>query len=80
MNRKIKMKIYSIETGTTPNTKSLVTRFCMCDVMFSLQWFSSSLLNSRSPSSESDEWVRVALVGGQGWRMRVVDEEKKRHS
>jgi hypothetical protein len=36
MNRKIKMKIYSIEMGTTPNTKSSVARFCVRDVMFSL--------------------------------------------
>jgi hypothetical protein len=36
MNRKTKMKIYSIATAMTPNSKSLVARFCVCDVMFSL--------------------------------------------
>jgi hypothetical protein len=36
MNRKIKMKIYSIEMGMTPNTKSSVTRFCVHNVTFSL--------------------------------------------
>jgi hypothetical protein len=36
MNRKTKMKIYSIAAATTPNSKSSVVRFCVRNVMFSL--------------------------------------------